>query len=53
MSTYGQNETMVGTMLYMPPEAFTEDNYRSDMFDVFSLGVTIYYLLFGEHPFFS
>jgi serine/threonine protein kinase len=42
-----------GTPLFMPPEMFSSDKLSADPFaaDVWSLGVTMFMLLFGQAPF--
>jgi len=37
----------------VPPEVWLDTKYQSCKFDVFSLGITIYKLLFNKHPYFS
>ena len=46
---------MVGTMAYFSPEQFDYTSRRTMDFrsDIFSLGVTLYQLATGQHPFFS
>jgi serine/threonine protein kinase len=45
--------TVEGTALFMPPELFSESRLKVDAFaaDVWSLGVTLFMLLFGTAPF--
>lgn len=43
------NDSIVGTLQYMSPESF--DGKFSIKSDIFSMGVTFYYLLSGKHPF--
>jgi serine/threonine protein kinase len=45
--------TVEGTPLFMPPELFNSETLNVDPFaaDVWSLGVTMFLLLFGEAPF--
>ncbi len=42
--------TNCGTPVYMAPEIWAGENYNSKV-DVWSLGVVMYYLLSGSHPF--
>ena len=41
-----------GSILYAPPESFTEDFYQKAS-DIYCLGGTIFYLVTREHPFFD
>ena len=43
-------ETILGTPLYMAPELFNEDTYNFKV-DVWAIGVIVFELLTGEHPF--
>ena len=41
-----------GTLKYMPPETVSGETYVADSrIDSWSLGVLIYYCLYGRHPF--
>ena len=42
--------TFLGSPLYMPPQILAKDKFSSKC-DVWSLGVTIYEILFGRPPF--
>ena len=41
---------MIGTILFMPPEVL-KNNGNNNNSDLFSIGVTIYYLYFGKFPY--
>ena len=45
--------TFSGTIEYCSPEILLGERYRGTEADVFSTGVTLYTLLFGESPFFD
>ena len=45
-----QMETMVGSIYYMAPEIMKGEKYNNKC-DLYSIGITIYYLYFGEFPF--
>lgn len=44
-------QTMLGTPLYLPLEILTGKEYSSKC-DVFSVGIILYELIFGQHPFY-
>ncbi len=48
MSRTGQ---FVGSLAYAPPEAFEEDATPTPVFDVWALGVVLYEMATGAHPF--
>jgi len=45
-------KTKCGTLPYMAPEIFDADKkgYRGELVDVWSCGIILYLMLFGEHP---
>lgn len=43
-------DSIVGTMNYLPPEAFLEGAY-DERGDIWGLGVLLYYMVSGVHPF--
>jgi len=42
-----------GTRLFQPPEIYKKNSVRGPEVDIWSLGVTFFYLSFSYHPFFS
>lgn len=44
-------QTMLGTPLYLPVEILSGKEYSSKC-DVFSVGIILYELIFGVHPFY-
>lgn len=51
---YVQTTTRRGTISYMPPEKLKIKNFiPSDKSDIFSLGVCLYEIFFGIHPYLS
>ncbi|OHT17542.1 hypothetical protein TRFO_02599 [Tritrichomonas foetus] len=42
---------LVGTPSFAPPETITSDTYDPFAADIWSLGATLYYILFGHPPF--
>ena len=46
-----QQGMIVGTLSYLPPEIFLEASIKSDLQDVYSLGVVLYEALVGGCPF--
>ena len=42
--------TNCGTPIYMAPEIWRGESY-SEKVDIWSIGIVMYYLLSGEHPF--
>lgn len=43
--------TALGTILYMPPEQIKDAHNVREPADLYSMGVTLYYLLTGKYPF--
>ena len=57
-SAAGSNEknlftTFYGTLEYCAPEVLIGEKYAGPELEMWSLGVLLYVLLFGEHPFFD
>eukprot|EP01103_Thecamoeba_quadrilineata_P019532 TRINITY_DN7951_c0_g1_i1.p1 TRINITY_DN7951_c0_g1~~TRINITY_DN7951_c0_g1_i1.p1 ORF type:complete len:423 (-),score=83.92 TRINITY_DN7951_c0_g1_i1:33-1301(-) len=50
METNQLMQTILGTPLYMAPEMFKEGRY-TDNTDLWSLGIIVYQMLYGKHPF--
>ncbi|CAD8204273.1 unnamed protein product [Paramecium pentaurelia] len=46
-------KTKIGTSAYQPPEVFTEEQVRGKPIDVWAAGLTLYQLIYNEHPFIS
>ncbi|CAD8105046.1 unnamed protein product [Paramecium primaurelia] len=46
-------KSKIGTSAYQPPEVFTEDQVRGKPIDVWAAGLTLYQLVYNEHPFIS
>ena len=44
-------QTLLGTPLYLSIEILTGEKYSSKC-DVFSVGILLYEMLYGAHPFF-
>lgn len=42
-------DSMIGTFEFMPPEAFAGQKYGKG-FDIYSLGIILYYLIVGRYP---
>lgn len=51
LSTMTATEVMMGTLLYMPPEAFDALHPKDHRADIWALGVIIFEMLTGLHPF--
>lgn len=53
MKAYRANATTAGTIAYMSPEAFMEENAENltDASDLWSIGVIAYEIFVGTHPF--
>ena len=47
----GTATTKIGSQGYMSPEILTEEDEYTDKSDLYSIGVMIYQLYFGEYPF--
>ena len=45
--------TFYGTVEYCAPEVLVGEKYAGPELEMWSLGVLLYILLFGEHPFFD
>uniref|UniRef100_A0A7M5V6U5 Uncharacterized protein n=1 Tax=Clytia hemisphaerica TaxID=252671 RepID=A0A7M5V6U5_9CNID len=45
--------TFCGTIEYCSPEVLLGNSYRGPELEMWSLGVTLYTFIFGEHPFFE
>ena len=45
--------TFYGTLEYCAPEVLIGEKYAGPELEMWSLGVLLYVLLFGEHPFFD
>lgn len=51
---YVETTTRRGTISYMPPEKLKTKNFMpSDRSDMYSLGITLYEIIFGIHPYLS
>lgn len=51
---YVQSTTRKGTISYMPPEKLKSRVFKpNDKSDIFSLGVSLYEIFFGVHPYLS
>lgn len=45
--------TFCGTVEYCSPEVLSGEKYRGPELEMWSMGVTLYTLVFGENPFFD
>ena len=55
ISTYYNDKNLsssVGTPLFMAPEIIKDEKYNCKI-DLYSLGVTLYYLIFNEYPYYG
>ena len=43
--------THMGTWAYMPPESFGDSNAAQPSFDIYSLGIVLFELVFGQRPY--
>ena len=51
VSESGTTSQKAGTYYFLPPEVFSQDKVDAKGIDIWSMGITLYYLLFGEPPF--
>ena len=50
---YNTDHNIVGTKFYIAPEIIKQEQYLGEEIDIFSLGVTLFIMIFGKVPFHS